>query len=323
MGNWFRRSPQATNPNCQSGLQDPNCVAAPEASKTTASLIDNSQADPTSPIYDGTSSVTNAGAESSIMAALTPTTNISSNIAIHTSPPSTVEVTSESSDNNGVSKGAVAGIAIGTFIVGAAIAFIVAMLLLKRRDRRLAQKTCPSGYPIYADSSPELTMVQKSAAMESPYVHVSQTQMRTPIPVPARVPVSSQQTANTDTLAGILPPSANEQDVQARVAGLFSQIHRHIETYYRDVHASITPSMSTDLAAFGKDVDMLKSLQDCPSPTTPLKHALVTFVLGITEPRVDGREQTLWPNELANLAVSGQGTDSRTLIVFVFHISDC
>ena len=322
MRNWFRRNPQAPNLNCQFREQDPDCAAASRANEVATPLIDNLQVVSTSSFYDNTWSTSNTGAEPLMTTVLTPTINIPSNIAIATGPPSTVEVTGGSSDNNGVNKGAVAGIAIGTCIAGAAIAFIVAMLLFKRRDKRLAQKTCPSGYPIYADSSPELTMVQKSAAMESPYVHVSQSQMRTPVPVPARVPVSSQKTANTDALAGILPPSANEHDVQARVAGLFSQIHRHIEMYYRDVHASITPSMSMDLAAFGKYMDMLDSLQDCPSPTTPQKHALVTFVLGITEPRGSGREQTLWPSELGNLAVSNQGTDSGMPINLLFHTCD-
>lgn len=320
MGNWLRRNPQTFNHNCQNNPQSPGCETVQEATQVPIATGEISQVTTTEAFYDGASTTAKAGSEPTVVAVTTPTTNMLSNVAIATAPPSTVQATGESSNNNGVNKGAVAGIAIGTFIAGAAIAFIVAMLLFKRRDKRLAQKTCPSGYPIYADSSPELTMVQKSAAMGSPYVHVSQTQMRTPVPVPARVPVPSQQTINADVLAGILPPSASEHDVQTRVARLFSQIHRHIDTYYRNVHASITPSMNMDLAAFGKDVDMLEALQDCSSPTTPLKHALVAFVLGTTEPRYNGREQTLWPNELANLAVSNQVTGSGMLVVLIFHM---
>ncbi|KAJ4309332.1 hypothetical protein N0V94_008985, partial [Neodidymelliopsis sp. IMI 364377] len=181
--------------------------------------------------------------------------------AVATDPPSPAQATSKSTSNNGVSKGAVAGIAIGTCIIGAAIAFLVAFLLFKRRDKRFVQKTCPSGYPIYADSSPELVMVQKSAAAGSPYMQVSQTQMRKPIPIPSRVPVATPQPTKEDVLAGIVPPPASEHEVQKRVRGLFAQLHRHVDTYYRDVHASITPSMDSDLASFGKDVDLLDLLQ--------------------------------------------------------------
>lgn len=149
-------------------------------------------------------------------------------------------------------------------------------------------------------------MMQKSAATGSPYVQVSQTQMRTPVPVPARVPVPAPQpSANADVLAGIVPPAADEDVVQTRVAGFFGDVHRHVDTYYRDVHASITPSMDSDLAAFGKDVDMLELLQNCSSPTVALKHALVEFVLGVTGPKSEDDEPTLWPDELAHVA----GTD--------------
>ncbi|KAJ4381017.1 hypothetical protein N0V86_003364 [Didymella sp. IMI 355093] len=223
-------------------------------------------------------------------------------LAIATYPP---EAQSASSDNKngGVSKGAVAGIAIGTCIVGAAIAFITAWLLFKRRDKKFIQKTCPSGYPIYADSSPELVMVQKSAATGNPYVQVSQTQMRAPVPVPARMPVASPQAVN-DALVGVLPPAASEHDVGTRISALFAEFKRHIDTYYRDVHASITPSMDSDLASFGKDIDMLELLQACSHPTVALKHALVAFILALTGPQQNGGSQTLWPSELTNFIKS-------------------
>lgn len=204
-----------------------------------------------------------------------------------------------SSNSGAVSKGAVAGIAIGTCIIGAVIAFIAAWVLFKRRDKKFMEKTCPSGYPIYADSSPELVMVQKSAVNGGPYVQVSQTQMRTPVPVPARVPVVSPQSVN-DALTGILPPEASEHEVGTRVSVLFTEVKRHVDTYYRDVHASLTPSMDSDLESFGKDVNMLELLQNCSHPTIALKHALVAFILSITGPRRDASEQTLWPSELSS-----------------------
>lgn len=234
-----------------------------------------------------------------------------------TDPPE-AQSASEGNKSGGISNGAVAGIAIGTCVVGAVIAFIVAWLLFKRRDKKFMEKTCPSGYPIYADSSPELVMVQKSAFNGSPYVQVSQTQMRTPVPVPARVPIASPQSVN-DALVGVLPPEASEHDVGTRITALFAEVKRHVDTYYRDVHASMTPSMDSDLASFGKDVDMLELLQNCPHPTVALQHALVAFVLSITGPRKGTGEPTLWPSELTNLIKSQDS--GKSTITGPTHIS--
>ncbi|KAJ4989329.1 hypothetical protein SVAN01_05234 [Stagonosporopsis vannaccii] len=213
---------------------------------------------------------------------------------VFTDPPEAVSPSSRN-HNTSLSAGAVAGIAIGTCIAGALIAFLAAWQLFKRRDKKFVQKTCPSGYPIYGDSSPELVMVQKSAATGGPYVQIAQTHMRTPIPAPSRV------SATGDPLAGIVPPSASEAEVQNRVAALFEQVQRHVDTFYRDVHASITPSMDSDLASFGKDVNMLELLQTCSQPTVALKHALVAFILSITSPTQATDGQPLWPAELTKM----------------------
>lgn len=203
--------------------------------------------------------------------------------------------TSSTSRSDSLSPGTIAGIAVATFFIGAIIAFIVTWSLFRRRDKKIVQKTCPSGYPIYADSSPEVVLAQKSAALEGSYIQVTQAQMRTPIPVPSRV------SASVDPLAGVLPPAASEAEVQNRVSRLFEQIHRHIDTFYRNVRASITPSMSSDMVSFGKDVDMLELLQNCSQPTVALKHALVAFILSITSLKQDDDKQTLWPAELTQM----------------------
>jgi hypothetical protein len=57
--------------------------------------------------------------------------------------------------------------------------------------------------------------------------------------------------------------------------------------------------MNSDLASFGKDVDLLELLQNCSSPTVALKHALVAFIIGTTGPKSEGFEQTVWPDELS------------------------
>ncbi|KAH6618469.1 hypothetical protein C7974DRAFT_400140 [Boeremia exigua] len=238
-------------------------------------------------------------------------TTSSTTSPVFTEPPEAIPVSSGSS-NDGLSTGAIAGVAIGTFLAGAIIALVVAWLLYKRRDRKFVQKTCPSGYPIYADSSPELVMVQKNAALGGPYVQISQTQMRAPVPVPSRA------IATGDPLAGVLPPAASEVEVQNRVAVLFEQIHQHVDRFYRDVHASITPSMDLDLASFGKDVNMLELLQSCSQPTVALKHALVVFILKVTSLKENGNEQSLWPEYLthmlhANDSDSAHLTTAQTL----------
>lgn len=322
MANWVRRQPQG--PECAINPQAPGCESSDETSQV---------AEPTTQVQAGNTeaatliaTATSAVSENAATVVTMISTNLngrvwtSSYTSIQTEVPTAdrttrvfISSTTNPSvqpnpptsarpvrDNYGVSKGAVAGIAVGTFIVGAALMFVATWLLFKRRDKKFIQKTCPSGYPIYADSSPELVMVQKSAASGSPYVQVSQTQMRTPVPVPARLPAPSPQ-GTKDALAGILPPAASEHDVGTRISALFKQVHHHIDTYYRDVHASITPSMDSDLASFGKDMDMLELLQNCSRPTVALKHALIAFVLTIIGPKQDGGDSTLWPAELATL----------------------
>jgi hypothetical protein len=141
-------------------------------------------------------------------------------------------------------------------------------------------------------------MQQKSAGRNSPYVQVSQTPLQAPIPT--TVPLQPVQ--QPDVLASILPAVAQEKEVQGRVAALFNQIHRHVEIYYRDVHASITPSMEPELIRFGAmDVNMAELLQDCSSPTTALKHALVAYIIGISSPKRGDSGETLFPEELNGL----------------------
>jgi hypothetical protein len=218
-----------------------------------------------------------------------------------------------SSDNgSGLSLGAVAGIAIGTLIMGAALASLAAFFLFKRRNKQREGNVSGTGYNSCAGSTPELVIMQQKGVVgglggrHSPYIQVSQT----PLPAPAPPPVPVQKTAEERVVA-LLPPVARNGDVQGRTTALFEQIHGHVETYYRDVHASITPSMEPDLAGFGAgDVDMAELLQDCSSPTTALKHALAAYVLGITAPKKERDGATLFPEELSGMR--NQGTGSGT-----------
>jgi hypothetical protein len=144
-------------------------------------------------------------------------------------------------------------------------------------------------------------MLQKSAGRNSPYVQVSQTPLPAPVPAPAPI-----QQSPKDIVGSILPVPAHESEIQGRISALFGMVHRHIDTFYRDAHASITPSMEPELARFGaKDVNMAELLQDCSSPTTALKHALVAYVLAITGPKSGDEAETLFPEELKGASSHG------------------
>ncbi|EUC50484.1 hypothetical protein COCMIDRAFT_32304 [Bipolaris oryzae ATCC 44560] len=248
-----------------------------------------------------------------ITATMIPTQSVNPTLSttVVSSEPSLVtagSVEGPTHDNSGLSTGEVVGIAVGTLFIGAALAFLAAFFVFKRRNRRQNANTGDRGYPSYGDSVPELTMVQKSVGslgdMHSPYVQVPQTPMlaRRPIPPAIPAPVNMDTTTNTD-IAGFLPPIARDSEVGDRVSALFEKMHEHIERNYRDVHASITPSMESGIASFGaKGVNMTEMLQECSNPTTALKHALVSYVMAITSWNKDEEHAgTLFPEELSNM----------------------
>ncbi|KAH7392661.1 hypothetical protein BKA66DRAFT_412112 [Pyrenochaeta sp. MPI-SDFR-AT-0127] len=214
---------------------------------------------------------------------------------------------SPGSSSGSLSTGAVAGIAIAMLIVGGVIAFIVAFFLFKRRSRKQDTNVNAARYTSYADSTPELVMMQQKTASlggrNSPYVQVSQTPISAPTPALIPAPAPIQQTNSYD-VASFLPPAAHDETIHSRVSTLFSELQRYVETYYRDVHASITPSMEPELARFGaRDVNMAELLQDCSSPPTAIKHALAAYVLGITGPKREEEGETLFPEELNGVQV--------------------
>lgn len=216
-----------------------------------------------------------------------------------------------SSSGSSLSTGAVAGIAIAMLFAGAAIAFLVAFFLFKRRNRKRDPNVSAAAYNSYADSTPELVMMQKSTGLggrSSPYVQVSQTPLPPPAPVPVAALPPVQQSPDSTSF---LPAPASERDVYSKVSALFNQIHRHVDTYYRDVHASITSSVEPELARFGgQGVNMVELLQECSNPTTALKHALVAYILGMTGPRKDGEGETLFPDSLNDTRIASANTNS-------------
>jgi hypothetical protein len=227
--------------------------------------------------------------------------------------PSILAVASTSQKSNGVPPGAVAGIAIGTCILGAAIALVAAFFLFKRRKR-----SSTSGLSAY-DSSPELVALSKGP---TPYIQEI-SQVSAPNAAAAVIVKRDMDltdlSRSSDFLAGVLPQTADDQTVRSKVSMLFDQIQQHVENFYRDVHASITPSMENDLTRFGTPgIDMKELLQSASMPTVAIKHALMGYVLRITSP--EGDESTLFPSDVVGVGGKKQfGTPGQYSVYVQEH----
>ncbi|KAL5449245.1 hypothetical protein PMIN07_009153 [Paraphaeosphaeria minitans] len=227
--------------------------------------------------------------------------------AVEVSVPSVVAGTADGKNGpgggggGGVSPGAVAGIAIATAIVGAAIAFFAAFMLFKRRR--------PS---IHGHSESSTNFITKG---EQPsYVQVSQ--LGPPPILAAAIPPSnrgvdlSDLSHSSDFLAGVLPPAADEHAVKSRVTAVFGQILQHVNDFYRDVHATLTPSMEHDLEKFGNSsVNLAEELDRSSMPTIAIKHALVGYLLSIVAPEAE-QQSTLFPAEVAGLRQNERSFES-------------
>ncbi|CAI6260950.1 unnamed protein product [Periconia digitata] len=275
----------------------------------------SAQSDPTAITAEGGATISVSGSTApSTQASVTATPGASQNT--NHEPLGTISpVPSQSAStlpavNQGVAPGAVAGIAIATTILGAALAFVAAFFIFKRRQ------TSRKEYKDARTTTPELIASLKGEGNHRSYISISQSITKLPGVAPAAIPgpkgdFDLANLANSsDFLTGILPMAADENTVTNRCATLFNQILRHVETYYRDVHATMTPSMESDLARFGSDsLNMVDMLQDSSMPTFAIKHALSGFIMSIVSP--EGEEQaTLFPSEIAGLKKSERLTDT-------------
>ncbi|KAF2005196.1 hypothetical protein P154DRAFT_354326 [Amniculicola lignicola CBS 123094] len=213
--------------------------------------------------------------------------------ALQTAVPSSASA-SASKSSDGVSKGAAAGIAIATAIIGAAIALVIAFFLFKRRnrrDRRTPYESIPESVPFPKDN-------HSSFVQDIP-------QIPPPVTAAAIAPLHRKSVGNTShpvgTLAGIIPPPADEQAIRERFTHLFNQIQAHTDNYYRDVHANTTSSMEDSLAKFGSDsFPMVEALQNSSRPTNAIKRALSQFVMNLTTPHIDDGSN-LFPTEVIGI----------------------
>ncbi|KAL5385935.1 hypothetical protein DPSP01_004371 [Paraphaeosphaeria sporulosa] len=217
-------------------------------------------------------------------------------IAVETSVPSVAAGTANGNNGSGggggMSPGAVAGIAVATAIVGAAIAFFAAFVLFKRRR--------PSRHG-HSESSTNFI----SKGEQPSYVQISQVGPP-PVLAAAILPTNrgvdlSDLSHSSDFLAAVLPPAADEQAVKSRVTAVFGQILQHVNDFYRNVHATLTPSMGNDLKKFcDSSVNLAEELEHSSMPTIAIKHALVGYLLSIIAPEAE-QQSTLFPAEVAGL----------------------
>lgn len=218
---------------------------------------------------------------------------------------------SGSGSSGGVSKGAVAGIAIGTAFVGATIAFLAAFLLFKRR-RQVSKHGHSESSTNFLTKGEQPSYVQVSQVGPPPILAAA-------MPTSKRSLDLSNLSHSSDFLAGVLPPAADGHMVKNRVNALFDQILQHVNDFYRDVHATLTPTMQNDLKKFGDStVNLAEELEHSSTPTIAIKHALVGYILSIVAPEAE-QQSTLFPAEVAGLRQNERSFESPGEIVLIFQ----
>jgi len=137
----------------------------------------------------------------------------------------------------------------------------------------------------------------------TPYVQVSQS--AAPLPAIAAAPATGNRdldlanlSNSSEFLARTLPPASDDHTIKSKVTALFGRFQRHVDSFYRDVHNTMTPTMASDLARFGSD--LVEILESSSFPTVAVKHALAGYILSIVSPEAED-QATLFPAEVAGL----------------------
>ncbi|KAJ4356289.1 uncharacterized protein N0V89_004320 [Didymosphaeria variabile] len=267
---------------------------------------DKTQPDATQPVESGRSSTRHTFAI--VTATSEPTTESTSTRETNTDAAKAVpSLAAGYADGNGgsggggVSPGAVAGIAIATAIVGAAIAFFAAFMLFKRR--RPSKHGHSESSTNFITKGDQPSYVQVSQVGPPPILAAAMPTLKHSIDL-------SDLSHSSDFLAGVLPPAADEQTVQNKVTALFDQTLQHVNAFYRDVHATLTPTMQNDLKKFGdSSMNLAEELEHSSFPTTAIKHALVGYILHIVAPEAE-HQSTLFPAEVAGLRQNERSFES-------------
>jgi hypothetical protein len=207
-----------------------------------------------------------------------------------------------------VSPGAVAGIAIATAIIGAAIAFGIAFCLFKRRQKNTGRATTFDSVPEYVSpvesKGAELSHVPPPALSGTPPPAVIGAGMKRDVNM-------ADLSHSSDFLAGILPQAADDATVKERASMLFDQVQLHVENFYRDVHATMTGGVESELDGFQSGIAAM--MRDSSRPTVPMKHALIAYVLRITSPEAAGEGRSIFPSSVVGVGHEGQFVRSQSL----------
>ncbi|KAF2656423.1 hypothetical protein K491DRAFT_691972 [Lophiostoma macrostomum CBS 122681] len=216
---------------------------------------------------------------------------------------------SASNSSKGVSTGAAAGIAIATAIIGAAIAFGIAFCLFKRRQKNARRAPTFDSVPEY------VSPVEASKGLEMSHVPPPALSGASP---PALIGGGTKGDINmadlshsSDFLAGILPQAADDATVKERASMLFDQVQLHVENFYRDVHATMTSGVESELNKFQSGI--VAMMRDSSRPTVPMKHALMTYVLRITSPEAGGKDRSIFPSSVVGVGHEGEFVRSQSL----------
>jgi hypothetical protein len=198
----------------------------------------------------------------------------------------TAPTNQKSTASSGVTGGAVAGVAIGCLIAGAAIATLILFLL--RRRRRSSQ---PAFYG------------QQHLPQNNPHI-VEKTGIVTTAPVGGRV------ASNVDHM---LPPPAEDAAITQTLSKLRDNIKNHVKSYYHTDPVPATAmkeSMVSELAALtGLRPSTLLGMFVNPST----RQAAIRLYIGwVATTRCSGdRYPSLLPDEIARLTVNMPGRDNK------------
>lgn len=216
------------------------------------------------------STSTTSAAPSSTAAPSTATTVSPGNSIIDT-PAKSTDASSKGRTLQAVSNGAIAGVAVGCFIVGALVGALVCCFLFKKRLQRNR----------YAARSTYLT------GPEPPYDGEKGTPM-----------VSIASVGGLD----FLPQQADDAEVQRKLSTVIDQIDQHVENFYSNREIRLDAALEDDLFDFetpGLAQPLAVCFTNTTHPTILIKHCLAFLIFNLTLAPGEGT-QPLLPAELAS-----------------------
>ncbi|UPX13349.1 uncharacterized protein EKO05_0003862 [Ascochyta rabiei] len=212
-------------------------------------------------------------------------TSASSAISAPSGGPTPSAVTPPPTHSNGLAGGAVAGVAIGTFLAGLLIAGAVFFFLLRRQKKRHAVAAA-------AYSRQEAPYKERDVGPEK------------------RAAVVTGAGSNIDAL---LPQPVEDDAITGDLSKIRDNIKNHVRTYYRS-----GPISATDVNEAGiRDIATLMRINSAVlvgalSTPSSRDNALRSIVASVILARCTGRgKSSLLPSELAGLSSSIPTTDDK------------